>query len=163
VLLVATNGIPSLQLAGAKTWNIGDHCSWLSVKADGTRTLSDGQIVGSQSPSPWGERIDISGDYEFASVGGALLNDQGEVIGVLGGALPDSLLHGYQCQSLGDTSELAFGLTGGIAVASTLLASVFGSSRDVARSLERRSNDGSRDKLPIRGLRYVEPRRENQR
>jgi S1-C subfamily serine protease len=125
VLSVATNGTPSLPLAGAKTWNIGDHCSWLSVKADGTRTLSDGQIVGSQSPSPWGERIDISGDYEFASVGGALLNDQGEVIGILGGALPDSLLHGYQYQSLGDTSELAFGLTGGIAVASTLLPQAF--------------------------------------
>jgi hypothetical protein len=34
------NGMPSLQLAGAKTWTIGDH--WLTVNADNTRTLSDG-------------------------------------------------------------------------------------------------------------------------
>jgi hypothetical protein len=70
-----------LKLAETKSWNIGDHCSWLSVKSDGTRILSDGQIVGSQSPSAWGERIDISGGYDFASIGGPLLNDQGEVIG----------------------------------------------------------------------------------
>jgi hypothetical protein len=75
VLSVAAKCMPSLQLAGAKTWTIGDHCSC----------------------------------------------DRGEVIGVLGGALPDSLLHGYQYQSLGDTSELAYGLTGGTAASSTLL------------------------------------------
>jgi hypothetical protein len=37
-----------------------------------------------------GERIDFNGGYDFVSSGGALLNDQGEVIGILGGALPAS-------------------------------------------------------------------------
>jgi len=121
ILSSTVQGTSPLRLAETKSWNIGDHCSWLSVKSDGTRILSDGQIVGSQSPSAWGERIDISGGYDFASIGGPLLNDQGEVIGILGGALPESLLHGYSYQTSGDVSEFTLGTTGGIAIASTLL------------------------------------------
>ena len=120
VLSTSVKGGAALKLAEAKTWNIGDHCSWLILKSDGTRILSDGQIVGSQSPPSYGERIDFNGGYDSASSGGPLFNDQGEVIGVLGGALPESLLHGYSYQTMGDVSELTFG--SGIAIASTTLS-----------------------------------------
>jgi hypothetical protein len=110
-----------LKLADGKTWNVGDHCYWLNVKSDGSRILSDGQIVGLKSPSSWGERIDISGVYDSAAVGGALLNDQGEVIGILGGSLPESLLSGFVSRAQADLSEIAFASAGGIAVAASLL------------------------------------------
>ena len=41
----------SLALVDEKNWNIGDHCYWLDVKTDGSRILSDGQIVGLKSPA----------------------------------------------------------------------------------------------------------------
>jgi trypsin-like peptidase len=109
-----------LKLAEPKTWKIGDSCYWLDVKTDGSRILSDGQIVGLKSPSLWGDRIDFSGVYDPAGMGGALLNDQGEVIGILGGALPESFLNSYAPQLQSD-SELAFYTVGGIAVAANLL------------------------------------------
>jgi hypothetical protein len=112
---------PSLKLAEGKTWSIGDHCYWLTVKTDGGRVLSDGQIVGLNSPPSWGARIDISGIYDSAAMGGPLLNDQGEVIGILGGALPDSFLNSYSSQSQTDASEIIFASTGGIAIAISLL------------------------------------------
>jgi len=121
ILSTMATGAPALKLAEGRSWNIGDHCYWLTVKTDGTRILSDGQIVGAQSPPSWGDRIDISGGYDYASLGGALFNDQGEVIGILGGALPESLLQGFAYQTQGDVSELTLGTTGGIAVAATLL------------------------------------------
>ena len=110
-----------LKLAEDKTWSIGNHCYWLNVKSDGSPILSDGQIVGLKSPAAWGDRIDISGFYDFAASGGALINDRGEVIGILGGALPESFLNGFAFQSQADAPELAFASTGGIAVAATLL------------------------------------------
>lgn len=120
ILSTSLKNAPALKLAESKTWNIGDHCSWLSVKSDGTRILSDAQIVGSQNPSSYGERIDFNGGYDTAASGGALLNDQGDAIGVLGGALPESLASGYLYQPSADSPELAFGASG-IAVASTIL------------------------------------------
>jgi len=119
ILATSAKSAPALKLAENKTWNVGDHCSWLSVKSDGTHILSDGQIVGSQSPPAYGERIDINGGYDYSSIGGALLDDQGEVIGILGGALPESLLNAYSYQISGEVSELLLG--GGIAVSSTIL------------------------------------------
>ena len=81
-----------LRTADAKSWTIGDHCYWLDAKTDGGRVISDGQIVGRQTPAGWGERISISNIFNLAATGGPLLNERGEVIGMLGGALPESLV-----------------------------------------------------------------------
>jgi hypothetical protein len=125
VLSTDLKSAPALHLSESKTWNIGDHCSWLNTKTDGTRILSDGQIVGSKALTSAGERIDISGVYDSVSLGGPLLNDYGEVIGILGGALPESFLTGFASQSQADASEVAFATTGGIAVSSSLLPKSF--------------------------------------
>ncbi len=120
--ILATNSKTNapLKLAEPKTWKIGDPCYWLDVKTDGSRILSDGQIVGLKSPSLWGDRIDFSGVYDSVGMGGALLNDRGDVIGILGGALPESFLNTYAPQLQSD-SELVFYDVGGIAVATNLL------------------------------------------
>jgi|HubBroStandDraft_6_1064221.scaffolds.fasta_scaffold11815_3 hypothetical protein len=81
---------PALQALSSKTWKAGDHCSWLDVKPDGTRTLTEGEIASLQSTPPWGDRITLSGKFSYAALGGPLLDAQGHVIGVLGGALPDA-------------------------------------------------------------------------
>lgn len=120
ILSTNTKGGPSLKLAESKSWKVGDQCYWLDVKTDGSRILSDGQIVGFKSPSPWGDRIDFSGAYDSAGLGGALLNDRGDVIGVLGGALPESFLN-TNAPQLQTDSELLFYTEGGIAVAASLL------------------------------------------
>ena len=151
ILSTAAKGAPTLKFAEGKTWNIGDHCYWLTVKSDGTRILSDGDIVGAQSPASYGERIDISGGYDFAAVGGALLNDQGEVIGVLGGALPESLLHGYAYQTQGDVSELVLGVGSGTAIASTVLPQTLPSAAVTLQSLW----DKGQMMPPVSNAKYV--------
>ncbi len=92
ILKVDADRRATLRTADAKSWTIGDHCYWLDTKTDGGRVISDGQIVGKQSPAGWGERISISNIFNFVATGGPLLNERGEVIGMLGGALPESLV-----------------------------------------------------------------------
>jgi len=104
-----------LRTADSKSWSIGDHCYWLDTKTDGGRVIADGQIVGRESHAGWGERISISNIFNTAAAGGPLLNERGEVLGMLGGALPESLVP----QVLRDNS--AYG-TGGTSFAITASA-----------------------------------------
>jgi hypothetical protein len=113
---------PSLDLVAFKAWNVGDHCYWLDIKSDGSRILSDGQIVGLKSPSIWGDRIDVSGIYAFSAMGGPLLNERAEVIGVLGGALPESYVSSFMNS---DVSEFPYTSISGIAVAINLVPTTF--------------------------------------
>ncbi|HEV1995190.1 MAG TPA: S1C family serine protease [Candidatus Acidoferrum sp.] len=92
ILKVNTGKNAVLRTADSKSWSIGDHCYWLDTKTDGGRVISDGQIVGKESRAGWGERISISNIFNSAATGGPLLNERGEVLGLLGGALPDSLV-----------------------------------------------------------------------
>jgi hypothetical protein len=121
-VLLATSSVtnPPLKLAEPKTWKVGDHCYWLDVKSDGGRILSDGDVVGLKSPSLWGDRIDFSGVFDSAAMGGALMDDRGEIIGILGGALPESLINSH-APHLQPDSEVVFYTVGGIAVASNFL------------------------------------------
>lgn len=96
-----------LQAADSKSWSIGDHCYWLDTKTDGGRVISDGQIVGKESREGWGQRISISNTFNTAATGGPLLNERGEVLGMLGGALPESLVP----QVMRDASAYAAGGT----------------------------------------------------
>jgi hypothetical protein len=54
--------------------------------------ISDGPIVGKEAHEGWGERFSISGAFNGAATGGPLLNERGEVLGLLGGALPENLV-----------------------------------------------------------------------
>lgn len=81
-----------LQIAKSGSWSIGDHCYWLDTKADAGRVIADGQIVGKESHEGRGERISLSNTFNTAATGGPLLNDRGEVLGLLGGTLPEALV-----------------------------------------------------------------------
>jgi hypothetical protein len=118
VLVANTKTNSTLKLAEPKSWNISDHCYWLDVRPDGTRVFADGQIVGLPSPA-WGDRIDLSEGYASSALGGALLNDRGEVIGVLGGTLPEALAG--STMQLTSRSEVTFSAGGGIAIPASLL------------------------------------------
>jgi hypothetical protein len=83
---------PGLTLVSKKS-SAGDHCYWLEVKPDGTRSVADGQVTGVTTSRPWGDRIAFSGKFSYAALGGPLLDAQGQVIGILGGALPEAYLH----------------------------------------------------------------------
>lgn len=83
---------PALTIASKKS-SAGDHCYWLKVKPDGTRSVADGQVTGVTTSQPWGDRIAFSGKFSYAALGGPLLDAQGQVIGILGGALPDAYVH----------------------------------------------------------------------
>jgi S1-C subfamily serine protease len=81
-----------LPMADGKSWSIGDHCYWLDTRTGGGRVIADGQIVGKESREGWGGRISISNIFNSPATGGPLLNERGEVLGLLGGTLPESLV-----------------------------------------------------------------------
>lgn len=97
-----------LKRADSKSITIGDHCYWLDTKTDGGRVISDGQIVGKESHDGWGERLSLSGIFNSVATGGPVLNDRGEVLGLLGGALPESFVRPI----IGDSQR--YGSGGGI-------------------------------------------------
>jgi S1-C subfamily serine protease len=81
-----------LRMSDSKSWSIGDHCYWLDTKTGGGRVIADGQIVGKETREGWGERISISNIASNPATGGPLLNERGEVLGLLGGTTPENLV-----------------------------------------------------------------------
>lgn len=78
-----------LNKADTKSVTVGDHCYWLVTKPDGARVISDGQVVGKETHEGWGDRLSISGGFDSTAVGGPVLDERGDVLGLLGGALPE--------------------------------------------------------------------------
>jgi hypothetical protein len=66
---------------------VGDRCAFLQVQDNGNRAIDECAIVGSDSPAEAGQRITIDHEPTVASEGSALLDEQGEVIGIVGGSL----------------------------------------------------------------------------
>jgi hypothetical protein len=121
VILGANSEAPSLKMAEPKSWTVGDPCYWLDSKADSSRILSQGQIVGIQPSGPSSDRIDISGTYTSAATGGPLLNERGQVIGILGGLRPESLISRVTSGTETETEAIFYSLDGGTAVPASLL------------------------------------------
>jgi len=121
-LAVDSSSPAILKTASPKSWNIGDRCYWLDVNPDGSRVIRDGQIVGTQSPAQFGDRINISGIYNRWSLGGPLVNEEGQMIGLLGGALPDALLSDLGSDLQSNSPDLIMSTLGGIAIGANLLS-----------------------------------------
>jgi hypothetical protein len=115
------NNYAFLQVLPKKTWNAGDHCYWLEVKPDGSRALAEGQIASFQSVRPYGDRVTISGKFSFAALGGPLLDGQGHVIGILGGALPDAYIHSADTAVPTEDADNVYESANGTAVAANLI------------------------------------------
>jgi Trypsin-like peptidase domain len=121
VILAVATGAPALKTAEPKSWNVGDPCSWLDAKNEASRVLSQGQIVGMQPHGSWGERIELSGSYTSTASGGPLVNERGQVIGVLGGILPDSLVNELPSAAQVEGIDLYYSSTNGTSVAINLI------------------------------------------
>lgn len=121
VVLGVEADIPSLKTAEAKSWNVGDPCYWLDTKSDSGRILSQGQIVGLQSAGPLGDRIDLSGTYNASASGGPLLNERGQVIGILGGVRPESLITRTTSGGEIEAAELYYSGDNGVSIPISLL------------------------------------------
>ncbi|MBI3670091.1 MAG: trypsin-like peptidase domain-containing protein [Acidobacteria bacterium] len=87
LLKVEAGKTPHLTRAQANSWSVGDHCYALDSPAEGNRVIVDVGITGQNSSPEAGERLNLSIYPSQRAIGGPLLNEFGEVIGVVGGSL----------------------------------------------------------------------------
>jgi len=87
----ASFGPVQLDIDRSRSWKVGDRCSFIDTTGDGARVMSDAAIVGAQDFPQAGPRISIQAPVSVRSIGAPLLNEYGEAIAVLGGALTPGL------------------------------------------------------------------------
>jgi len=87
VLKVPIDNMPTLERASAATWAIGDRNYVLDVPAEGNRVLVETTVIGKQTLTAIGNRINIADRVARRAIGSPLMNDFGEVIGMIGGSL----------------------------------------------------------------------------
>lgn len=87
VLGVNLEGMPALKLAANKSWSVGEHYYSIGVSSAGGRIIHEGAIVGHDTQLPFGERLNLSMPFDAPAIGAPVLNEFGDVIGVLGGSL----------------------------------------------------------------------------
>lgn len=87
VLRVNATSIAKLRAAGANSWNIGDIASYLESAPEGNRVLANVSIDGRNAFPGAGLRLNISAPATDRAIGSALLNEYGEVIGMVTGSL----------------------------------------------------------------------------
>ena len=90
ILKFASEDVPTLSLpnsgsAAPVSWAIGDHCYSVDVPAEGNRVLLETSIVGQRNLGQGGERLIIADPLNRRAIGSPLLNDYGEVFGLIGG------------------------------------------------------------------------------
>jgi hypothetical protein len=78
---------PALPAAPADSWSVGDRCAFLQVPESGSRILDECTIVGTSSTPESGPRINIDNAPGIQSEGSVLVNERGQVIGIIGGSL----------------------------------------------------------------------------
>lgn len=104
-----------LEPAKPKSWAVGDRCFYLDSTAQGDRIIVDTNLTGQHSFPRAGERWNVSTPPGRQGIGSALLDEYGEVIGVLGGALipgarsTESFRFGY-ASSVGSELRLLTGI-----------------------------------------------------
>ncbi len=86
IVRVNAADVPALKPVPQKSWNVGDRCYSLGISAGG-RTIIEGGILGDVTQPRIGERLTVSFASEPSSLGSPLLNEFGDVVGMLGGEL----------------------------------------------------------------------------
>jgi hypothetical protein len=81
---IRASGLQKVKLEG---WTIGDRCFTLDTQGDGGRVIVESSIIGKQNLSGAGERINISVGLNDESIGSPLLDEYGDVVGMIGGSL----------------------------------------------------------------------------
>jgi hypothetical protein len=87
VFEVEAGNASKLERAKENSGAVGDHCLALDASAEGTHVIVECEINGVQQYARAGERFSIAGRISRAGIGGPLLNEYCEVVGILGGSL----------------------------------------------------------------------------
>jgi hypothetical protein len=94
VISATTQAGPPLPLAPADSANVGDRCYSMESGATGARVLAECAIVGRSSTSGGGDRLIVQFLNGRGIPGAPVLNEFGEVIGLIGGA-PSAGFRGF--------------------------------------------------------------------
>lgn len=86
ILSLAGKGKTFLKRGPKTPLNVGDHCVFLEWGPAGAQ-LTDGTISGKSTFPHAGERLLVASGATAQSIGGPLLNDFGEYVGVIGGTI----------------------------------------------------------------------------
>lgn len=118
IVKATTGAATKLQRAAAESLAVGDRCYSLDTPGDRTRVILDMDIIGKNSYPEAGERLNISHAPGPRSTGAPLLNEYGEVVGVIGGTLlpGSSLVPSSQIGSYFSFSAMQGGFRGALAV-----------------------------------------------
>lgn len=76
-----------LRPAAADSWSVGDTAMYLESAPEGNRIITNVSIDGKNVFPGAGMRVNISAAPTEAAIGACLLNEYGEVIGVIGGTI----------------------------------------------------------------------------
>jgi len=87
ILKVALDNVAGLERAPVDSSMIGDRCYFLDVPAEGNRVLVETSLIGKQNLGSAGDRLNIADTVNRRAVGSPVLNEYGEVIGLVGGNL----------------------------------------------------------------------------
>jgi hypothetical protein len=87
ILKAALDNVANLGRASVDSWAIGDRCYFLDVPSEGNRVLVETSLIGKQGLGAAGDRLNIADTASRRAVGSPLLNEYGEVIGLVGGNL----------------------------------------------------------------------------
>ncbi|HXG68733.1 MAG TPA: serine protease, partial [Blastocatellia bacterium] len=87
ILKVQSGKVAALGRAAPGSWAVGDRCYSLDVPTEGNRVILEGSLIGKHNPTGAGERLNVSFSPGRWALGSPLLNEYGEVIGLIGGSL----------------------------------------------------------------------------
>lgn len=87
ILKVALDNVAVIDPVAEGSWTIGDQCYVLDSPAEGNRVVIETSLIGKQSQGTAGERLNIGDTVNRRAVGSPVLNEYGEVIGLVGGNL----------------------------------------------------------------------------
>ena len=87
ILHVDAGRLPHLERAKETSWEVGDRCFFLDVASEGNRVIVDENITGKNDFPRAGPRLNVSFASGRQAIGSPLLNEYGDVIGMVGGAL----------------------------------------------------------------------------
>src|SRR6202035_1187015 len=87
ILHVDSDRLPHLDPAKVASWDVGDRCYFLDVASEGNRVIVDENVTGKNDFPRAGPRVNVSFPSAKQAIGSPLLNEYGDVIGMVGGAL----------------------------------------------------------------------------
>jgi S1-C subfamily serine protease len=87
VMKADSAAVPKLQRAQENSWSIGDTASYLETAQEGNRVIANVSIDGKNTFPFAGMRLNISAPPSDRAIGSALLNEYGEVIGIVTASL----------------------------------------------------------------------------